>query len=297
MFEKDTQARGQSPVSLESLELVGRGRTAEIFQWDEGRVLRLYLLGASLEYVRREFRAFQLVNKASIPSPAIYPSEAEDGLITIDGRLGFVMDHIDGPTMLRELTQRPWKLRMFARALAVFHLSMHRLTAPGLPSQRERFHAVISRLVDDLGESAVARLHADLDTLEDGNVICHGDFHPDNIILGELGPIIIDWGPASAGAPAADVAWTVFLFKHGGYPPGMARWQRLMLATLRRVFLHAYRHAYAHLADLSWCEVERWETVIAAIRLGDGIPEERTFLLRVLRDRLGPPDSEQANLG
>jgi aminoglycoside phosphotransferase (APT) family kinase protein len=267
--------------------LVGQGRTAEIFEWGEGRVLRLFPPGASVDYARREMKAFRCVNEANLPGPAVYASDSRDGLIEIEGRLGFVMDRVDGPAMLRTLTRHPWKLWAFARALAALHLSMHRQVESDLPSQRDRFHHVISHLGDDLGESVVAKIRSSLDMLGDGDVVCHGDFHPDNVILSDRGPIIIDWGPASTGAPAADVAWTVYLFKHGGYPPGMNRGQQGVLAVFRRLFLAAYRRAYSRGSAFSWDEVERWAPVIAAIRLGDRIPEERELLLRVLHEHFG----------
>lgn len=101
------------------------------------------------------------------------------------------------------------------------------------------------------------------------------------------GPIIIDWGPATAGCPAADVAWTVYLFQHGGTPPGMRLWQRTILDLFRRLFLAAYRRAYLRGSDVPWSEVERWGPAIAAIRLGDGVPEERALLLQAIREHFG----------
>ena len=281
------QKASQRIKSVESLVLVGQGRTAEIFEWEEGRVLRLFRPGASVQYAQREMRAFRWVNEAELPCPAVYPSDSDDGLIVIEERLGFVMDRADGPSMLQVLAKRPWKLWPFARALAAFHLSMHQQVVPNLPSQRDRFHRVIDRLADELGETLAARLRASLDKLDNGGSVCHGDFHPDNVILSDRGPVVIDWGPATAGTPAADVAWTVYLFRHGGHPPGMSRWQRGILSALRRMFLAVYRRAYLRGAVFSWNEVKKWGPVIAAIRLGDGIPEERECLLRILREHFG----------
>lgn len=270
-------------TSLEGRTLVGEGRTAEIYEWGEGRVLRLYRAGASQGWVQRELRAFQGVSEAGIPSPTVYPADSDDGLLETDGRLGFVMDRVDGPTMLHCLTRQPWKLWAYASMLANLHVSMHRQATTSLPSQRERFHRVIDGLGEQLNSETIELLHEALEELDDATVICHGDFHPDNVILSDQGPIIIDWGPATAGAPAADVAWTVHLFKNGGTPPGMARGQRLMLALLRRMFLFAYRRAYVGGSTLRWRDVAQWKDVNAAIRLGDGIPEEQEGLLRTLR--------------
>jgi len=274
--------------TADKLKRIGVGRTAEIFAWGEGRALRLFRTGASLPYAIREMNAFRCANEAGLPCPGVYPSDDEHGLVRIGDRLGFVMDRVDGPSMLGTLSRRPWLLVRYARRLAALHLSVHNKEAPSLPSQRERLRAVIERLRDDLADEMVDRIRRALDALPDGRVVCHGDFHPDNVLLGEAGETIIDWGPATSGSAAADVAWTVYLFRHAGYPPGTAWWQRFVIFLLRRAFLVVYQRAYGRGASFDWSEVEAWEPVNAAVRLGDGIPEERAFLLAFLQERFGP---------
>ena len=274
--------------TLDTLERIGVGRTAEIFAWDEGRALRLFRTGASLPYAIREMSTFRCANEAGLPCPRVYPSDDEHGLVRIGDRLGFVMDRVDGPSMLDMLSRRPWQLVRYARWLAGLHLSLHAEEVPVLPSQRERFRAVIERSRDDLGDETVDRIQRALNALPDGRVVCHGDFHPDNVILGETGMTLIDWGPATSGSAAADVAWTDYLFRHAGCPPGTAWWQRLLIFLLRRAFLAVYKRAYERGAPFGWSEVRAWEPVNAAVRLGDGIPEERAFLLAFLHKRFGP---------
>lgn len=269
------------------MTLVGEGRTAEILAWDEGRVLRLFRDGASRGYALREMAVSRIVHETGIPSPAAYPAETDDGLVEIDGRLGFVMDRVEGPSMLRELTAKPWRLWRYAREFAELHRAMHSRTAAGLSSLRERLHRVIDEVAESIGAHAAARVHAAVDVLPEGDAVCHGDFHPDNILMSERGPITIDWGPAKAGNPAGDVAWTVFLIRHGGTPPGMGPLQRVTLTLFRRLFLGAYLRAYLRGSDVTRRDIERWGPPIAVLRLGDGIPEERELLLRIIWKALG----------
>ena len=197
------------------------------------------------------------------------------------------MERIDGPTMLRELSRRPWRLWAYAKVHARLHREMHAHSARGLPLQRERLHHVIDRIAEQIGVAAAARIHRAVDELPDGQSICHGDFHPDNILLHPQGPVIIDWGLATSGNPAADIAWTVYLFRSGGTPPGMSLWQRMTLTALRRLFLAVYLRAYLRGASLTRREIRAWGPPTAALRLGDGIPKERERLLRTLRKHYG----------
>ena len=42
----------------------------------------------------------------------------------------------------------------------------------------------------------------------DGDKLCHGDFHPGNVLLTEKGAVVIDWMTASICNPWADMART-----------------------------------------------------------------------------------------
>jgi aminoglycoside phosphotransferase (APT) family kinase protein len=229
--------------------------------------------------------AFQRVHELGLPSPAVHPSDAsDDGIVRFENRLGIVMDRIDGPSMLEKLSHHPWWTVRYARILATLHAEMHSRSASSLPSQRQRFHAVINRLAEELGDDATSQIRRVLDALPDAYTLCHGDFHPDNVILSSLGPVIIDWGPATSGNAAADLAWTEYLFRHAGNPPSVARRQRAVIFLFRRAFCLMYRPAYTRIASVEWEEVRAWAPVVAAIRLGDHIAEEKEFLLSYLHD-------------
>ncbi len=268
-------AKSARERTLDTLTKIGVGRTAEIFAWSEGKALRLFRSGASLPYALREMNAFRSAYELGLPAPAVYPADgSKDGIVRIGGRLGFVIDRVDGPSMLEMLSRRPWLVVRYAKRLAALHAEMHSRSASSLPSQRQRFEIIIEHLEDDLGKDVTKRIRRALDELPDETSVCHGDFHPDNVLLSPSGPVIVDWGPTSAGHRAADLAWTEYLFRHAGYPPSMRRgWQRGLIFLLRRVFHFVYRRTYARIASFDWGEVRAWAPVIAAIRLGDGIPE------------------------
>ena len=55
-----------------------------------------------------------------------------------------------------------------------------------------------------------------LDTIldmPDGDRLCHGDFHPLNILGNTFDPLIIDWLDAGRGDPAADVCRSYLLLE------------------------------------------------------------------------------------
>ena len=59
-----------------------------------------------------------------------------------------------------------------------------------------------------------------LDSLPDGDRLCHGDFHPGNILRTDGEPVIIDWPNVTAGDPTADYVRTDLMMRMGSIPPG-----------------------------------------------------------------------------
>ncbi len=193
---------------------IGVGRIAEVFAWGDDHVLKLFRPEFPQEWADYEAEIGRAVHAAGVTSPAV------GEVIEIDGRKGIVYERVDGPTMLRVVGDKPWMMPRVARQLAELHAQMHGCTSETLPSQREKMVDAIGR-VEQLSDDVKARLLAHLDRLPDGNAICHGDFHPDNVILTARGPVTIDWPTASRGNPLADVARTTVLFLAGGMPVDM----------------------------------------------------------------------------
>jgi len=263
-------------------EVIGRGRTAEILAWGSSRAMKLYFEGSRREYVRREAEVSRLVHRAGLPAPAVYDADTVDGLFEVDGRLGILYERIDGPTMLSELARRPWMVFPFAKAFAALHARIHSASGEGLPRMRERLEMAIERAEGSLSERVRRRIREGLDGLPDDERVCHGDFHPDNVLIGEKGLAVIDWGPASAGYPLADVAWTVLLFRFADVPPGTPRTVRLISFLLRKLFLRIYLRTYFSLTGRRREDLPPWLGPVAVLRLADDVPEERSQLLTLI---------------
>ena len=159
------------------------------------------------------------------------------------------------------------------------HAQIHECTSPGLPSARDRLAGMIEAATT-LSPAAKSAALARLAELPAGDTICHGDFHPDNIVLAPRGPVVLDWANAVRGDPIADVARTVLLLQIGSLPPGMAT--RLAMAPLRGILLRRYLRRYwrARSRDpaAGMAAVARWMLPVAAARACEDIEDERERL-------------------
>jgi uncharacterized protein (TIGR02172 family) len=253
---------------------IGVGRTAEVYSWGEGQILKLYRPDFERTWIEHEARVGRIVAKAGLAAPAV------GDVVEVGGRLGIIMERIVGPSMLDDLARRPWVLVHHARQFAEVHAAMHTCQRPELPSQRDSLARAIE-YAPALPEESRRQLLTTLLRLPDGDAVCHGDYHPDNLIVSPRGAIVIDWLTATRGNPAADVTRTVLLFRVAVLPEGMPAAKRIMTQLLRRAFLGAYLRAYRRLRPTANTEIAVWLPVLAAARLNERTPAEETALLRL----------------
>ena len=251
--------------------LIARGRTAEVYAWGEHRVLKLILPGFPATIADREAQIGEVVYRAGVGAPRV------DGTLTVDGRAGIVYERVDGPSMGGVLVARPWTLFRLAGQLAELHAAVHRASGAGLPSRRERLQRAIAGAPRLSGDAKAAVLQA-LARLPDGDRLCHGDFHPFNVLMAARGPVLIDWLDAASGPPAADVARTILLLTGGALPPGTGAARGLLLQAVRRLFCAIYLRRYLALHPLPRPQPEAWRLPVAAARLSEHIPEEERAL-------------------
>jgi uncharacterized protein (TIGR02172 family) len=246
------------------------GRTAEIFAWGEGQVLKLIRPGFYMGLADQEWNNCQTAWQLGAPAPK--PIE----LIEVNGRRGVVLERVQGPTLTRTMQKYPWRLASHARLLARQQAALHTLRVPGFPSLVERARNNISR-TSLFSPEMKERLMAMLATLPEGDRICHGDFHPENILLADRGPVVIDWEGSMRGDPSADVAVTrMFLRIFSTFGTGGRGWVlRQYLQAFERVYLAEYRRV----AEIPVQDQTAWIAVVTAMRLDD---DAAPFLPRLM---------------
>ena len=109
-----------------------------------------------------------------------------------------------------------------------------------------------------------------LGSLDDGGRgVVHFDFHPNNVLVGPGGWVIIDWITVAAGPSAADLARTLVL------------WGQRSTGPIGQ-FLRGVRREGRARRGLADEDLDAWIRVVAAARVAEGFEgEERAWLLRV----------------
>lgn len=261
-------------------KLIGVGRTAEVYEWGDDEVLKLFNEGFPYSVVENELQiSLELYNQSLPVAKAYYCVEHE-------GRYGIVFERINGISMLKKLSQKPWKLFHEGKKLAELHLAIHKSNKADIPNYKDQLIKDIN-LTINLMDQEKERIKGYLKSLPDGNTLCHGDFHPDNLLFSNGRYYIIDWLTAKRGASAADVARAKVLLRFADISHLKSNIQKLFIGYSRRIFLQTYMNHYTKGSPIKLEEIEMWVLPIAAARLNEHLLiAEKEAILRYIREKL-----------
>ena len=194
---------------------------AEVYAWGDDQVLKLFVAGIAPQRVHHEAQIGRLVFAAGLSAPAT------GAVMEVEGRLGILYERIDGPSLLHALGEQPERLPYWAGAVCGASRADAPQSLSGAAVAASESCARHSSGTTALGGQK-QRLLDRLAGLPAGDAICHGDYHPDNVLVTPRGLVVIDWLTASAGNPVADLARTTLLFRiaqaaallSGGVSPG-----------------------------------------------------------------------------
>jgi hypothetical protein len=236
--------------------ILGSGKAAEVF--DCGAiVVKLYKASAAKRSAFREAAILALVESQGLPVPPVR------GVKQFGERWGVIMDRAVGPSFGDAMRLQPDLIPGYLTAMARLQMRVHGHPGTQLASLKARLAANIQQ-AEILGGTLQSRLLSDLAALPEGDCLCHGDFHPLNIVGPPGHEILIDWLDASRGDPAADVCRSYVLIKH--VAPEIAV---------------AYVDTYVGLGGESRERILAWLPFVAAARLAEGVPDEADSLIKM----------------
>ena len=254
-------------------QLIANGRTSDVHRFGADGAAKVLNPSTPQHWAEAEATFTAAVRELGIPAP-----EVRD-VTVIDGRAAVIFTRIDGPSMWQRMLEHPTEVPTLVQELATIQRSIHEAGVPdGLPSLVDRLRLKFSASKElDADERASAA--ALLDEQPVGGALLHGDLHPGNILLGDDGPVVIDWFDATVGHPTADIARTMLLLSDGAtdlrHLPGATP---DVIAKMQELF-------GAAVADIvSPTSLHTWRRLRAAGRLAERTDLDVSGLLAIWRD-------------
>lgn len=264
--------------------LIAVGRTAEVYAWNQGQALKLFYDWCPDNWAKHEVDIGHAMNATGLPIPELL------GEVEVNGRSGILYERVEGTSMLRMITSKPWLIPRMARLLAGLQAEIHYQDGSAFPSLRGYLEASIQG-AKGLAPEQKAQTLERLGQLPDGESLCHFDFHPDQVLITAEGPVVLDWMTAQKGNPMADIARTSLLLAIGSAQGRTAR-QAAFINVVRGWFHDNYLERALELhPGATRAQIEAWKLPVAAARLVEGIWGEQAWLLGYIQTRLQGGDA------
>lgn len=259
--------------------MIGKGTTAEVYEWGKDKVLKLYNKGFSELWINNEIGIGKAVYEAGVPAPEVFDT------IVVNDRKGVLFERAPGQSLMTKVGMEPWKLFSYCKTLAGFHYRIHKCHSGELASQRKRFEYSVNRSGGLLGSRA-GRILDYLHSLPDGNSVCHGDLHFENVLVSNNKMVAIDWTNAYNGNPLGDVARTCLMMNSPAFLSSSLYNMVIPYKYVKTAAYRVYINEYMRLSNARPEDIGAWLLPVAAVRLKDKIPGEQKWLLDIIDKRL-----------
>jgi hypothetical protein len=180
---------------------IGEGAMADIHAWAPGQVLKLFMATVPRWLGEHEARMTRAVFAAGGPALEVL------GEVTLEGRFGFVLPRLDGPTLLQLLLTGAMTPEQAGAILATLCMSVSKTPPPPdvLPL-RDQMDGALRSSSDTLPKHIATGIITLIERLPPADGLCHGDLHPANVIMTAEGPRLIDWFATKRGGAALELA-------------------------------------------------------------------------------------------
>lgn len=235
------------------------GSAAEIFGRGS-RVVKLYKSPDAKATAFREAAIHAAVEAMGLPVPRVW------GVQRFGDRWGLVFDRVEHASFAEQMREQPPRVAAYLEMMVRLQIRIHVQPAG-------HFAGLAARLAGNIAAAGLdarrkQQLLEGLAEMPDGERLCHGDFHPMNILGNLAQPVVIDWPDARRGDPAADVA------------------RSYLILTLHAAPLAApYLDAYCQASNMARRTVLDWMPYVAAARLVETVEGERDRLLGIVHSR------------
>lgn len=252
------------------MRLIGKGRTADVYL-HEGKAIKVYHTEISDEWISYELRISEIAHPFG--GPKTYGYEMVDGL------KGISFEYLDGQILSEYLMKKPYQIRSIGKAFGKLHKRVHEGKTTELQDQKIYFSHQINKSML-LSPEVKTALIEHLNQLEDKGVLCHGDYHVENVMIADTWRVI-DWTNAYSGDPLSDVARTVMILESPVIYERAKWYEKPMIMMMAKIIKRHYLRAYG----ISTRKLRKWRPIVLAMRLNEGIETEKAWLLsQMLRE-------------
>ncbi|WP_277586278.1 aminoglycoside phosphotransferase family protein [Psychrobacillus antarcticus] len=245
--------------------LIAEGNTAKIYQ-EQNLAYKVFNESLPKTEATYEANKQEFAYSCGLPVPQIID------VIEVDGKQAILMEYIKGKTLGSMLLENMEKAEYYMEIFCNVQQQIHMVVPNSLePMSRKLRRQIESAPILDQKQKYILINRLELLSYENETSLCHGDFHPFNLIVSNKKMTIIDWVDASAGDIRADIYRTYLLYSQFS----------MELAEM-------YLQLYCRKLGLPIEEVVEWAPIMAGARLAENVSTENSQRLFEIIKRYCP---------
>lgn len=238
------------------MELIAKRTNKEIFA-EEDKVIKLYIESHSQSDILNEaLNQSRVEEYSNLNIPKLLEVKK------INNRWAIISEKIEGKTISQLMKEEPENFDKYLNLFIDVQLAILENNVPLLNRIKEKFTRKLENATN-IDENIKYELLQRLEGMKNHNKLCHGDYHPSNVIVKNDGTVyVIDWAHVTQGNASADAARTFLLFS-------MAE---------ENEKAEKYLNLFSEKSGISKENIQRWIPIVAATQMTKNIPEEQEFL-------------------
>lgn len=234
------------------------GNTAEIYLW-KNKIIKIFK-----DYLPNTVSSYEASKQKLAYSYGLFVPKVLD-VIEIDGKQAIIMEYIQGETIGNLLLKNMEKSEYYMEISIDMQQNIHTIVTDSLEPMSKKLGSQIDSATN-LDEKYKPILINKLDSMTYENRLCHGDFHPFNLIMSDKKVAIIDWVDSSSGDIRADIYRTYLLYSQ-------------FSMDLAKMYLRLYCEKSGLLEE----EIFQWAPIVAGARLSENVSSENSDrLLKII---------------
>ena len=238
------------------MELIAKRKNKEIFA-DKNTIIKLYNEGHSQSDILNE-----ALNQSRVEeySNLNVPKLIEVG--KIENRWAIISEKIEGKTISELMKEDSENIDKYLNLFVDVQLAILANEVPLLNRIKEKFTRKLENATN-IDENTKYELLQRLQGMKNHQKLCHGDYHPSNVIVKEDGTVyVIDWAHVTQGNASADAARTYLLFSIDN----------------KEEVAEKYLNLFSEKSGIEKNNIQRWIPIVAATQMTKNIEEEQEFL-------------------
>lgn len=190
------------------MKKIGTGRTAEVYDYKDDKVLKLFYPAFSTNIIEEEHLISKEISNTTSLAPKVF------NIVHIRNRTGIVYEKIEGEMLSDYLSGNIINTRRIIRKFAQTQKRISDINVENIPNHTDKLRQKIlsSCLLSDTEKEIVLKYLS----IINNNEICHGDYHPENVFVDQdYNFKVIDWANMCVSNKYLDIARTYYLIKSG----------------------------------------------------------------------------------